>query len=251
MKLYTGPVSLFSAKVRIALDEKGLVPDEHVSVDWSPEHRYLPHHPDVAALNPRGEVPVLVEGGDAICDSTSILEYLEERHPEPALYPTTPAMRARCRTLEAFADETLFAPLWDLIEEGFYPAEQGGRDETRLASSLEALGGFHAELDGELAGREFLCDTYSVADIANFVMLSAGATMGALPDPANANLAGWLVRTASRPAGARGIRAIQAHAAGLRRQAAPAAARRAPARSRGAATLARCSDGARPFSRSR
>ena len=41
VKLYTGPLSLFSAKVRIALAEKGLA-FEHVSVGWSPEQRYEP-----------------------------------------------------------------------------------------------------------------------------------------------------------------------------------------------------------------
>ena len=59
MKLYTGPLSLFSAKVRIALAEKGLE-FEHVSVGWSPEQRYQPHHPEVIALNPKREGPVLV-----------------------------------------------------------------------------------------------------------------------------------------------------------------------------------------------
>jgi glutathione S-transferase len=176
----------------------------------------------VDALNPRGQVPVLVDGDAVICDSTSILEYLEEVVPQPALYPATPAARARCRTLEAFADETFFAPLWDLVEEGFYAAGKGERDERRLAAALRKLAGLHAELDAQLAGREFLCDAYSVADIANFVMLASGASMGAPPDPAHANLAGWLARMAKRPPVAREIGAMQAYAAGLRPAAASA-----------------------------
>ena len=61
MKLYSGPLSLFTSKVRIALDEKRL-DYERVEVGWSLEHRYLPHHPDVVALNPKRQVPVLVDG---------------------------------------------------------------------------------------------------------------------------------------------------------------------------------------------
>jgi hypothetical protein len=44
MKLYSGPLSLFTAKVRIALDEKG-IDAERVEVGWSLEDRYQPHHP--------------------------------------------------------------------------------------------------------------------------------------------------------------------------------------------------------------
>ena len=80
MKLYSGPLSLFTAKVRIALDEKD-VPYERIEVGWSLAKRYEPHHPDVVALNPKKQVPVLVDGDVVVYDSTLILEYLEERFP--------------------------------------------------------------------------------------------------------------------------------------------------------------------------
>ena len=221
MKLYTGPISLFSAKVRIALDEKGLVPDQHVSVDWSPEHRYLPHHPDVVRLNPRRQVPILVDGDVVLRESTVICEYLDEVHPEPPLLPRTPAARARCRTLEAFADDVFFPPLWDLIEEAFYPAAEAGRDDRRLDAARQRIAELYAELDGEPEGRAYLCDDFTVADIANIVMLTAAATMGAPPDPALANLSAWLRRTVTRPAVAREIASLQAYVASLQ---APASA---------------------------
>ena len=53
MKLYSGPLSLFTAKVRIALDEKA-VPYELVSVPFSRAGAYKPKHPDVVAINPEG-----------------------------------------------------------------------------------------------------------------------------------------------------------------------------------------------------
>lgn len=222
MKLYSGPVSLFSAKVRIALDEKRLA-CEHVSVGWSLERRYLPHHPEVLARNPKGEVPVLVDGEVTVYDSTQIFEYLEDRYPEPPLYPADVAGRARCRRLEAWADEIVFAPVWDLVEEVFYPPT-GTRDAGRAERARARLCELHAELDRELAGREYLCGALSVADIGAFVMVSTGAALGAPPEPKHERLLAWLARTGARPAVRREIEAMQAFVASLR---APAAGTRA------------------------
>jgi len=144
MKLYSGPLSLFTAKVRIALDEKD-VPYERIEVGWSLAKRYEPHHPDVVALNPKKQVPVLVDGDVVVYDSTLILEYLEERFPEPPLYPSERALRARCRQLEAAADEIVFPAVWELIDGGFYPAtsadtaaaERSRRAKARVAELCE------------------------------------------------------------------------------------------------------------------
>jgi glutathione S-transferase len=224
MKLYSGPVSLFSAKVRIALDEKRL-PCEHVSVGWSLECRYEPHHPEVLAQNPKRQVPVLVDGDVVVYDSTLIFEYLEDRYPQPALYPADVSGRARCRRLEALADEIVFQPVWDLVEEVFYPPSGNpstvpGRDARRAERARARLAELHAELDRELAGREYLCGSFSVADIAAFVMISTGAALGASPDPTRTHLIEWLARTAVRPAVRRETDAMHAFVASLR--AAPA-----------------------------
>src|SRR5438046_8728610 len=103
MKLYSGPLSLFTAKVRVALDEKRLA-CELVSVPFSRAGGYQPKHPDVLAINPKGQVPVLVDGPVAVYGSTIILEYLADRYLEPALYPADVAARDRARPLGAAAD---------------------------------------------------------------------------------------------------------------------------------------------------
>lgn len=195
MKLYSGPVSLFTAKVRIALDEKAIA-YERVEVGWSRERGYAPHHPDVVALNPKHQVPVLVDGDTVVYDSTLILEYLEERQPNPALYPSGLAERARCRQLEAYADEILFQPVWQLITRGVY----GASEPDVGAQARDTLGRLAERLDEQLVGRAFLCDAFSVADIATFVMLSAAATLGAPVPERFENLRGWLARVAARPA---------------------------------------------------
>jgi glutathione S-transferase len=209
MRLYSGPLSLFTAKVRIALAEKGL-PYERVEVGWSLAHRYEPHHPDVVALNPKQQVPVLVDGELAVYDSTLIFEYLEDRYPEPRLYPRDPAGRAQCRRLEAAADEILFPDVWTLIDRGFYPAAAGGRDEAELAGARAAIARYDAELDKTLADRAWLCGEFTVADIANSVLLNAAAQLGAPAPPGLANLHAWTERCAKRPALARDFAEMRA-----------------------------------------
>jgi glutathione S-transferase len=212
MKLYSGPLSLFTAKVRIALDEKQLAYDR-IEVGWSLRDRYLPHHPDVVALNPKRQVPVLVDGELAVYDSTLILEYLEDAYPEPPLYPREPAARARCRQLEAAADEILFPWIWNLIEEVFYPAPAGGRDGERRERAGAALSGHYAELDKQLAAGEYLCGRFSAADIGSFIMVSTAATLGVPADAGHAHLRAWLERCAVRPAVAREVEGLRAAAA--------------------------------------
>jgi glutathione S-transferase len=209
LKLYSGPASLFTSKVRIALAEKNL-DYERIEVGWSLESAYLPHHPDVVALNPKREVPVLIDGDLVVHDSTLILEYLEERNPTPSLYPSGIAERARCRQAEARADEIIFPHVWSLIQEGLYPSSGGGRDEERLGNARRELALLHREINSELADREHLCSDFGVADIATFVMLSAGATLGAPPDESLDNLHEWFSRVGARPVVARELAELQA-----------------------------------------
>jgi glutathione S-transferase len=199
MKLYSGPISLFTAKVRVALAEKKL-DYQRIEVGWSLANRYQPHHPDVVALNPKRQVPVLVDGDVVVYDSTQIFEYLEERHPEPPLYPREIAERARCRGLEAAGDEIVFPHVWSLIDGGFYPATPGSDVAERRAGACAELARLHVEFDKQLTGREYLCDRFSVADIGNFIMLSTAATLGAPPAAGNSNLLAWLARVGGRPA---------------------------------------------------
>src|SRR5262245_1343737 len=145
MKLYLGPLSLFSSKVRIALDEKRLR-YERVDVAFSREKGYSPKLPEVLALNPKAQVPILVDGDLSVYDSTIILEYLEDRYPEPRLYPKDPAERARCRQAEAASDEILFPHVWALIQEIFYKPE-AERDRAKIDAARAGIAAIQRELD--------------------------------------------------------------------------------------------------------
>ena len=209
MKLYSGPLSLFTAKVRIALAEKGL-PYERVEVGWSRDNRYEPHHPDVVALNPKRQVPVLVDGDLVVYDSTLIAEYLDERYPEPALLPRDVAGRARCRQLEAAADEILFPHVWDRIEEVFYPAGDAARNPERAGAANDGIARFCDGLEKALSGRAYLCDAFSVADVATFVMLNAATTLGFPLPETHGSLRAWIERMLGQAAVRTEIEEMQA-----------------------------------------
>jgi glutathione S-transferase len=198
MQLYSGPLSLFTGKVRIALDEKGLA-CEIVSVPFGRAQGYQPKHPAVVAVNPKAQVPVLVDGSLALYDSTIILEYLEDRHPTPALYPTDPVERARCRQLEAAADEVLFPPVFELIQEVFYKAA-ADRDEARVARARQGIAAHYADLERRLGERSYLCGDFSVADIGYFMTVTFAASLGAALDAATPRLEAWYDRVRARPA---------------------------------------------------
>jgi glutathione S-transferase len=195
VRLYSGPLSLFSAKARIALAEKGLA-HELVQVGWSRAAAYAPHHPDVVALNPKRQVPVLVDGAVVVYDSTQIAEYLEDAYPAPPLFPASAALRARCRQQEAAADEIWFPQLWRLIEAGVYGS--GSAEAARAAA--EELARLLLEFERGLGDRAYWCGAFSVADIGSFVFASTAITLGApLPDGVDRTRA-WLERVAARPA---------------------------------------------------
>jgi glutathione S-transferase len=154
---------------------------------------------------------VLIDDDVVVYDSTVILEYLEDRHPDPPLRPRDPAGRARCRRLELEADEVLFPHVWDLIETGFYGS--AAADAARAAAARECIAEFQARLEKELGDRPYLCGEYGVADIATSVMLNAAAALGAPPAAALTSLGAWLSRVRERPAVRRESDEMNAYAA--------------------------------------
>ncbi|MDB5580318.1 MAG: glutathione S-transferase, partial [Bradyrhizobium sp.] len=96
MILYSASLSMFGAKVQIALIEKA-IDYQLVMVPYDRERGYEPKHPDVLRVNPKRQVPILIDGDVELFDSTQIFEYLEDAHPAPPLWPREPAARAAAR----------------------------------------------------------------------------------------------------------------------------------------------------------
>jgi len=195
LTLYDDVFSPYARKVRIALYEKG-VPFERVRALHGDCNRT-----DFLHVNPRAEVPALVDGDFALFDSTVICEYLEDRYPQPSLYPADPRLRAACRLVEDLADTQLDAATYAvaIVELGrheSHPAlhETAGRDLRRLYDALEQ----------RLGGNDFLCGNFSLADIAIAPHLMAAAFLGFPLDPTKQPaLLRWMERMQERPAVAR------------------------------------------------
>ncbi len=96
MILYGYPLSSASYRVRIALALKGLAVTAVTKQLRSGEHLQA----DFLKINPQGFVPALgLDDGEVLTQSLAIIEYLEEKYPDPPLLPSTPAARARVRAL--------------------------------------------------------------------------------------------------------------------------------------------------------
>lgn len=210
LKLYVGPLSLYSRKVEIALHEKG-IPYEREFVAFTQEKGYQPKHPAVLAANPKGQVPVLVDGDLAIFDSTVMFEYLDELYPNPPLYPATPQERARCRLLELDADEILFAPVRQLLFRTEPPHPTLHADHVAAGKVAEAaIAQRFADLDQRLGNKDFFCGSLTVADIGLFMtILFTQRLSGPSLDP-HATLAKWYRRLLARPAFAKAAAEIAA-----------------------------------------
>jgi len=196
MKLYWHPFSVFPRRVRIALREKALSCEE-VELD-------LPggalRSPEFLRLNPFGQVPVLEDGDVVVAESVAILEYLEERHPAPALLPADAASRAKVRELMLFSGDYL-APAWKaVLAPRFSSAVR--EDDPSVRQGKDALAAHLDVLEARLGADGFLAGAYSLADVcyAPFVtvlgLMGAGDLLGA----ARPRVRAWVERLAARPA---------------------------------------------------
>jgi glutathione S-transferase len=193
MKLYSGPLSMFGAKAEIAAREKGLA-FELVMVPFEMKTLYQPKHPEVLRINPKRQVPVLIDGDLEIFDSTQIFEYLESIKPEPALWPAEPKARARARLLEHKSDEVYFPPIVRLM------GLQGTPDDPAAVEARAAALSFYDGMETEIADKEWLAGSYSYADIAFYMAQIFGDRMGAPMTDAHPKLQAWRDRMSARPA---------------------------------------------------
>jgi len=182
--LYTAERCPYAARARIALAEKGIA-YEAVEIDLGDRPAWI------YEKNATGRVPVFEEDeGLVLPESEVIMEYLEERYPEPALWPADPAERALGRLwLQRFDDR---------LGSAYYSARRGdGREQLddRLAELERAL-----EAQPWLSGRDF-----GLADIGYVPWILRGLDrFGVELGPATAD---WLERCSER-AGVAAERAV-------------------------------------------
>ena len=178
LTLYDADRCPYCARVRIVLAEKGLE-HETVVVDLDDRPAWI------YEKNPLGRVPVLEEDAFVLPESAVIMEYLEERYPEPPLWPADPAERAIGR---------LLVERFDQLSRPYYALRRGDEDaRDRLDDEL-------AKLDLVLAGSPFLSGRqFGIADAAYLPWILRAETMLDVDLDQYASLADWVARAGERP----------------------------------------------------
>lgn len=97
MKLYSGDLSPYSAKVRMQIYAKAI---SDIDIELPPGFLTGEFH----KTSPLARIPVLDLGGDVIPESEVISEYLEELYPQPSMLGATPRETAQIRTVSRIAD---------------------------------------------------------------------------------------------------------------------------------------------------
>jgi glutathione S-transferase len=195
LKLYEHPFSPYVQKVKIALYEKNIAFDAEVPDAFSGAPTAF------GKTNPRLEVPALVDDDFAIFDSTIILDYIEEKWPQPALLPLTPRERARVRMIEDVSDTYYEAINWGLMEVRAWKRVTGDAAKQLETRASEQTAGVFAWLERELGatkGDYFNGASFGYADLGVYPYVRGSVVWGN-PPKAGTRLAGWLARVEERP----------------------------------------------------
>ena len=192
LKLYEHPFSPYVQKVKIALYEKNIPFEVEIPEAFSGAPTKY------GTLNPRLEVPALVDDGFAIFDSTIILDYLEDKWSSPPMLPVTPRERARVRMIEDLCDTYYEAINWGLMEVRAWKRVTGDRAAAIEKRAGEQTAGVFAWLERELgASQWFNGSSFGHGDLSVFPYLHGSVVWGAGPK-AGSSLASWLERMDER-----------------------------------------------------
>jgi glutathione S-transferase len=195
--IYHLPLDPGSRVIRIVLGEKGLDYQVKAEKIWERREAFL-------AMNPAGEVPVLVEpDGTVICDWTVIAEYLEEVYPETSLLGREPVDRAEVRRLAMWYGNKFNREVTEnLVTEKLMKRflGQGQPDSGAIRAGLLNIH-YHLDYVGWLTDRRrwLAGDYFSLADIVAAAHLSALDYIGDVPWNEHGNAKDWYARVKSRP----------------------------------------------------
>jgi len=195
--LYHLWLSPYCRKVRIVLAEKKIDYRLETENTWLRRREFL-------AINPAGEVPVLIEDdGTSIADSQAICEYLEEIVPDPSILPVDPKERAEARRIVAWFDRKFSAEVSENLvgEKIFKRFLKTGAPNSALIRAGQQNIHYHLDYIGWLSERRnwLAGGVFSIADIAAAAHLSSVDYLGDVPWEDHISAKEWYVRIKSRP----------------------------------------------------
>jgi glutathione S-transferase len=194
MKLYASAVSNNVKRAKIVAAELGIAL-EQVTLDVAKgENR----GPDYLALNPMGKVPTLVDDSFVLWESAAIAWYLSTRHDGKRLLGDDTRAQADTLRWMFFSASHLDPYVGIYIVERFVKARRNlPVDEGRLAFADEQLARFLPVVESQLAGREYITDKFSLADIDVGCTLYVAPPLGYSLDKFP-NIKAWLARIQAR-----------------------------------------------------
>jgi glutathione S-transferase len=173
-------LSPYVRKVLACLDLKGLAYEIDPIVPFMGDDRFT-------RLSPLRRVPVLIDDHVTLSDSSVICQYLEDRYPEPALYPQDIFERARARWLEEFADSRMGDVfIWGLFDHAVIsPAVWGTPRDRAVIDRIvsEEIPPVLDYLESQLPREGFLFGAAGVVDISIAVFLRNAAFARYTVDP--------------------------------------------------------------------
>ncbi len=197
VRLFENPLSPFARKVKIALYEKG-IPFERIEVNLGVEGQDAVFQ-DFVMTSPRREVPGLVDAEVRVFDSTVILEYLDDRWPQPQLLPSSAAERARVRMLEEMMDTEYEAVAWGIAEVKLFGRAEGALAEQLLTRASLQLQRLWNRLERELEGRTWMNgDRFGRGDAAVYPHLMTSTMLGYPLGERHPRLLRWLAACGER-----------------------------------------------------
>jgi glutathione S-transferase len=159
MRIYRIPFSTNVERVALAAAYKELVVEW---VDVDPDDRSV-----VERLSGQPLVPVLESGGEVVADSPAILRWLEDRHPDPPLWPRAARGRAEADLFVEWFNQVWKRPPNELAAEVSAPSP----DQARIALLGSTIAGWVDLFEGLLEGRDYLLGEFSIADVVAFPFL--------------------------------------------------------------------------------
>lgn len=199
LKLYAHPFSSYCQKVLVALYENG------TPFEW---RTLAPDAADVmaelAGLWPHKRMPVMVDGGRTVMESSVIIEYLGQHYPGPvALLPSDARDALQVRFMDRFFDNYVSTPQQKIVFDALRPEAE--RDARGVADARGMLETSYTWLDQAMAGREWAAgERFSLADCAAAPFLFYADWTHRI-DPSFTHVLAYRRRLLARPSFARAV----------------------------------------------
>lgn len=181
--IYWGAGSPNSWRILLGLEVKGLKYNSNLIEFSKKEHQT----PEMLALNPRGQLPILKDDSNTIYESIAILAYLDQQNPDRPLFGSTPTETGYIWQRVFEVENYLCTPLLNIIRPIFFDDVDDNVDAIEKAASY-----VHAEfktLEPQLDANDYLAgNTISAADVVVFPMIQALLRALSLPETGSLDL---------------------------------------------------------------